>query len=161
MSTIVNSINIPTVEPSGDGQTTINSINIPTVEPSSLTASINSINFPLPILKINELKLNDDYVTEGLGGYEHVVVNSVVITSATIVDTNPVEELRFADVDINFNASSFEAASWGTIPTNFDTTTPLEFGIDPTALELHYTIEYNIAGAGRTQTETLITKIAF
>jgi hypothetical protein len=87
----------------------------------------------------------------------------VVITSATIVDMNPVEELRFADVDINFPPTGFTASSWGTVPsdTSFGTDTPLEFGIDPTALELHYTIEYNIAGASRTQNETLITKIAF
>lgn len=160
MSTIVNSINIPTVEASGDGQTTINSINIPTVEPSSLTASINSINFPLPTLKINSLRLNDDYITAGLGAYEHVDVGTVNITAAKIVDTNPVTDLRFADVDITFTTGSFTATHWGD-SNSFSESTPLEFGIDPTALELHYTIQYNIAGASRTQEETLITKIAF
>ena len=165
MSTIVNSINIPTVEPSGGGQTTISSINIPTVEPSSLTASVNSINFPLPILKINSLRLNDDYVTDAIlvtnSDYEHVDVGTVSITAAKIVDTNPVTDLRFADVDITFNvAGSFTATHWGD-SNAFGTDTPLEFGIDPTALELHYTISYNIAGTSRTQNETLITKIAF
>jgi hypothetical protein len=164
MSTIVNSINIPTVEASGDGQTTINSINIPTVEPSSLTASVNSINFPLPILKINSLRLNDDYVTQAAieadGGYEHVIVSTVTISAAKIVDTNPVTDLRFADVDITFPAASFEASHWGD-SNAFGLTTPLEFGIDPTALELHYTIEYKIAGSRNLKQETLITKIAF
>jgi hypothetical protein len=167
MSTIVNSINIPTVEPSGSGQTTINSINIPTVEPSSLIASINSINFPLPTLKINQLRLNDDYVTQAAldatgNTYEHVIVSTVSIQSAKIVDNNPVTELQFADVTINFVAGSFEAVSWGDSSTPFGVNTPLEFGIDPTALELHYSISYKVAGSRNLKVEPLlITKISF
>ena len=149
MSTIVSSINFPTVEPFG-----------------GLEATVSNINIPLPILKINRIVLNDDYVTEAINvldpSYKHVKLDLTGggIVSAKLKDLNPVEELRFADVDIQFGSQSFEAVGWGD-PVVLFTSSPLEFGLDPTSIALEYTIKYYISTSSRFKEETLTTKIAF